>query len=293
MELDYVKLKEIKPAVAGYIRESQALLKSAAIPGVKEVHDIRVLMKKSRAVLKLISPQMENTYNDRNIADLQEVGKKMSSWRETTVNRKLLREFRKDYPAIFTQLNENERLLQLLEKPESITEAGEEKISAVEQIDFLLNRASYRLRFQSLNTIDPQLLLKELESTYKRVMDIYVLCRNNTKPESLHNFRKKSKDFLYQLTIFRPLNPSVIKALEKRLDTLTQNLGRYNDLAQLINSLGYDYKESSNPPAMNELIIKIREAQDRYLTRVWPSAFKIFCPGQKLVNVIGFKLLVI
>jgi CHAD domain-containing protein len=293
MELEYVKLKEIKPAVTGYIRESQALLKSAAIPGVKEVHDIRVLMKKSRAILKLISPQMEKTYNDRNITDLQEVGKKMSSWREKTVNRKLLREFKKDYPDIFAQLNDNEKLLQLLGKPGSIIEIGDEKISAVEQIDFLLNRASYRLRFQSLNTIDPQLLLKELESTYKNVMDIYVLCRNNTKPELLHNFRKKSKDFLYQLTIFRPLNPSVIKALEKRLDTLTQNLGRYNDLAQLINSLGYDYKESSNPPALNELIIKIREAQDRYLARVWPAAYKIFCPGQNLVNVIGFKLLVI
>jgi len=32
MELDYVKLKEIKPALAGYIRESQALLKNSIIP---------------------------------------------------------------------------------------------------------------------------------------------------------------------------------------------------------------------------------------------------------------------
>jgi CHAD domain-containing protein len=293
MELDYVKLKEIKPAVAGYIRESQSLLKRAAIPGIKEVHDIRVLMKKSRAVLKLISPQMEETYIDRNITDLQEVGRMMSSWRETTVNRKLLREFRKDYPEIFTQLNDNERLLRLLEKPDSIAEDGEEKLSSVEKIDFLLNKASYRLRFQSFNKVDPQLLLKELEYTYKTVMDIYVSCRNNSKPESLHTFRKKSKDFLYQLSIFRPLNPPVIKALEKRLDAITQNLGRYNDLAQLVKALGYDYKDSSNLPALNELIIKIRDDQDRYIGRVWPSAFKIFCPGQKLVNVIGFKLLMI
>lgn len=293
MELDYVKLKEIKPAVAGYIRESQALLKRSAIPGAKEIHDIRVLMKKSRAVLKLISPQIEETYHERNITDLQEVGRMMSAWRETTVHRKILREFRKENPFLFTQLSENETLSRLLEKPGSISESEEENRSAVEQISSRLNKTSYRLRFQSLSKVEPQLLLKELEATYKRVSDIYVLCRNNPKPVSLHNFRKKSKDFLYQLTIFRPLNPPVIKLLEKRLDTLTQNLGRYNDLEQLISALGYDYKESSNLPAMNELIIKIREAQDLYIAKGWPSAYKIFCPGQKLVNLLGFKLLVI
>ena len=46
MELDYVKLKDLKPAMAGYIRESQALLKRSAVPDEKAVHDIRVLMKK-------------------------------------------------------------------------------------------------------------------------------------------------------------------------------------------------------------------------------------------------------
>src|SRR5512133_3546227 len=190
MELDYVKLKEIKPAVAGYIRESQALLKRSAMPGVKEIHDIRVLMKKSRAVLKLISPQMEETYHKRNITDLQEVGRMMSAWRETTVQRKLLREFRKENPDIFTQLKENGIISQLLERPESGTVTGEENISALEQINSRLSKTSYRLRFQSLNMIDPPLLLKELESTYKRITEIYVACRNNPKSLSLHNFRK-------------------------------------------------------------------------------------------------------
>jgi hypothetical protein len=45
MELDYVKLKEIKPALAGYVRKSQTLLKKSAIPDEKVVHDVRVLMK--------------------------------------------------------------------------------------------------------------------------------------------------------------------------------------------------------------------------------------------------------
>jgi CHAD domain-containing protein len=109
----------------------------------------------------------------------------------------------------------------------------------------------------------------------------------------MHKFRKKAKDFLYQLYIFRSLNQSVIKSLEKKLDSMTQNLGKFNDLDQTIKALGYSYKEASNLPAMDELIVKIREKQDRFLSKVWPSAYQIFCPGQKLVNVLGFKLLVI
>jgi CHAD domain-containing protein len=109
----------------------------------------------------------------------------------------------------------------------------------------------------------------------------------------LHKFRKKAKDFLYQLYIFRPLNPSVIKTLEKKLDNLTQNLGKVNDLTQIIIAMNYDYKEAENLAAMNELVIRFREAQDVYLAKVWPTALQIFCPGNRLVNVLGFKLLVI
>jgi len=293
MELDYVKLKELKPALAGYIRESQTLLKRAPVPDEKEVHDIRVLMKKSRAMLKLLSPQVEDPFFERDAADLREVGRKLCSRRETSVQRKILKEFRKEYPEIFSELRNNEMLTKLLGRHESEQEPSEEIKTTLEQIYSLLNNTAYRIRFQTMTKIDPQLLIKELERTYSDVVGDYLNCRNNPKQEMLHKFRKKSKDFLYQLYIFRPLNPSVIKDLEKKLDSMTQNLGKYNDIAQIIKYLDYHYKNRSNPAAMDELIIKFREKQDRYLSRVWPTAYQIFCPGQILVNVLGFKLLVI
>jgi CHAD domain-containing protein len=293
MELDYVKLKEIKPAIAGYIRESHSLLKRSPVPDEKAVHDIRVLMKKSGAVLKLTSPQLDNPFFERDISDLREVGRILCSQRETSVQRKILKEFRKEYPDIFSRLSENEILTQLLEKHEPVKEPSAELTTALERIDSLLNKTAYRIRFQTMTKIDPQLLIKELEHTYLDIVRVYLNCRNNPKEEILHKFRKKSKDFLYQLYIFRPLNPSVIKDLEKKLDCMTQNLGKYNDIAQIIKYLDYHCKNRSNPPAMDELVIKFREAQDRNLGKVWPIAYQIFCPGQILVNVLGFKLLVI
>ena len=211
MELDYVKLKELKPALAGYISESQTLLKKSVIPDEKTVHDVRVLMKKSRAVMKISAPQLDKTYLDRDVASLKKVGSIMCSWRETSVQRKILKELRKENPKIFSRLSDNILLSNMLKKPEPVREPSEEIKSALDQIADLLYKTGYRIRFLSMNSLDPQLLIKELEITYTNVADIYLTCRNNPKPETLHKFRKRAKDFLYQLYFFRPLNPSVVK----------------------------------------------------------------------------------
>jgi CHAD domain-containing protein len=294
MELDYVKLKEIKPAIAGYIRESQILLRRADVPDDDAVHDIRVLMKKARALLKFVAPHLENGFNDRDIVALREVGRIMCSWREKSVQRKTLKEFKKKYPDIFSRLSQNEQINLILEKKENgSSEVPEEVKITLGKIEDLLSKTAYRIRFQNMKMIDPQVLLKELDLSYARVVDIYLNCRNDPKPKSLHEFRKKTKDFLYQLYVFKPLNPSIIKSLEKKLDTMGNNLGKFNDLTQIIKLLGYEYNPDAERSALDELIIKIRDAQDGYLSKVWPSAYQIFCPGQKLVNVLGFKLLVI
>ena len=293
MELDYVKLKDIKPALSGYIRNSQALLKKAAVPDEKSIHDLRVLMKKSRAVLRLAGPQLADDSYLRDISSFREVGRIMSSWRETSVTRKILKDLRKEFPDIFSQLTGNEKLGSLMFKPEPAPEPSAEMMVGLEKIDALLNKAGYRIRFQTMNKLDPQILLKELENTYNKVINVYLLCRNNPKPDSFHEFRKRVKDFLYQLYFFRPLNPSVIKVLEKNLNAIADNLGKFNDITQLIRLLGYKYKPDIKQQGMDELIIKLRERQDRYLSKTWPIAYKIFCPGQNIVNLLGFKLLVI
>ncbi len=90
MESDYIKLKQIKPVLSGYIREAQSLLKTDGFPDGKVVHDVRVLMKKARAALRLASPQMDVKFVEREIQELREVGRILSSWRDTLYFGKLL-----------------------------------------------------------------------------------------------------------------------------------------------------------------------------------------------------------
>jgi CHAD domain-containing protein len=293
MELDYVKLKDVKPALSCYVREALFMLKQNPVPDEKVVHDVRVLMKKARAVMRLISSQTEQETFIRNYEAFREVGRIMRSWRDSSVHRKTLKELKKQNPDIFSLMKDNVMLEAMLRKDPIPAEPSQEVRDDLEKIEELLGKAGFRIRFQNMSGFDPKILIKELDSTYNSVVDKYLICRNNLKPSDIHKFRKRAKDFLYQLYFFRPLNPSVIKTLEKKLDSMTQNLGRYNDLAQLILTIEYKYSASANSPLMDELAIIIRGEQDKHLSKVWSPAYKLFCPGQKLVNLLGFRLLVI
>jgi CHAD domain-containing protein len=291
MEQDYIKLKEIKPELAGYISEAQMLLKKSPIPDDASVHDMRVLLKKARSVLKLISPQVDSEYNQKDIPSLKEAAGIMSAWRDSTVYRKTLKELRKDFPQIFSQLKENEKITFLMKKPEPLKEPDPEVVSGIREIDSLLKKTGYRIRFTKLDT-NPELLLKELEQTYLKVVDMFLVCRNKPKEPGFHELRKKTKDFLYQLYFFRPLNSQAVKALEKKLEAMTRNLGKVNDLAQLVKALDYRYPNDLNAPVLDELVVRIREKQDEYLSKAWPTASKYFCPGKRLVNLLGYKVLI-
>ena len=286
---DYVRLKEIKPGLCGYIREARFKLDPGEIPDEIVVHDVRVLMKKSRATVRLLKSQIDEESFNREYSALREVGRIMRSWRETSVHRKLLKYLKKKYPELFSHLTVNEKINQLLSKPESEKEPSQEMRREIENIMGILHKSDYRWRFRSMNNLDPHLLLKELEITFNRASGSYLKARNYPKSVNIHEFRKITKDFLYQLSYFRPMKPKVIRDIEKRLENIAQNLGKYNDHSVLIKTLDYKYPSPDNSSAADELAVLIKKEQDRYLMKVWPAAFRIFRPGKNLGSVLGLK----
>src|SRR4030042_1085648 len=170
MEPDYVKLKEVQPALAGYIRDSQILLGKAPVPDDVTVHDVRVLMKKARAIMRLIASQVDKESYDREYGAFREVGRIMCSWRETSVHRKTLKELRKKKPAVFSSLHDNELIETLMTKTEQPAESSQDIKNDLDQIDDLLNKAGFRIRFQSMNNLDAKQLLNELDKDRKSVV---------------------------------------------------------------------------------------------------------------------------
>jgi CHAD domain-containing protein len=287
-EKETKQLRNIKPALAGYIRDSLVLLGQLPVPDDTAIHDIRVLMKKQRATIKLLRPLMEEESYRREYLAGREAGRILCSWREMSVLYKTAKALKKENPKLFLKLWDNEKIQILLRKPYSTWTAAGEQSKSVKEISAHLIKAQYRVRFLNLKDPDISLLLEELGRSFQIAAKAYLDCRNSPRQSLLHNFRKKSKTLLYQLYYFRPLNQPGIKSLEKKLDFLTQNLGKYNDLAQITDLIGYKYGDPGNSPVMDELAVVIRDKQDRYLSKVWPLAYRIFTPGKNPGDFLSF-----
>jgi CHAD domain-containing protein len=279
-EKETKQFRELKPALTGYIRDSLVLLRQLPVPDDAAIHDIRVLMKRQRATIKLVKPLLDEKSYRREYLAGREVGRILCSWREMSVLYKTAKALKKENPKLFIKLWDNETIQNLLRKPYSTwTNAGEQSKS-VKVIRAQLNKAQYRVRFLNLKEPDISLLMEELGRNYLIAAKAYLDCRNDPRQRLLHEFRKKSKTLMYQLYYFRHLNQPAIKSLEKKLDYLTQNLGKYNDLAQITGMIGYKYGNPGNSPVLDELAVVIRDKQDKYLSKVWPTAYRIFAPGK-------------
>lgn len=284
---------DIKPVLCGYLAEAQILLDSSVVPTEKVIHDVRVLMKKSRASVRLLKPLMDEASFNREYLTFRNIGRLMRTWRETSVHRKLLKDLKKRYPDLFSHLKDNEKINRLLAKQSIISEPSKEMSNDLAKIIELLRRSAFRLRFQALEILDQNLILAEIEKTFDIVSHCFLKARNYPKNINLHVFRKKTKDLLFQLFFFRPIDPRIISNLEKRLESLGQDLGKYNDYAGLINTLGYRYPSGENNSAIDDLILIVKQEQDKYLIKIWPSAYRIFRPGKKLAAIQGLKVSVI
>jgi CHAD domain-containing protein len=281
------QVREIKPSMTDYITGSLILLDQQPLPDDAAIHDIRVMMKKLRAAIRLVRPLLDEAVYNREYLSGRETGRILSSWRETAVLRKTVRALRKANPGLFLKLWDNEQIQSLLRKPYSSWEEAGVQARAVSEVKDQLTRTKHRLRFISLIDPDYRMLLEELDRSYTAARGAYLKCRNNPRSSLLHEFRKKSKTFMYQLVYFRHLNPTALKSIEKKLDTMTQNLGRSNDLAQIMAMTGYKYGSASNSDVADELAIVIRDRQDGYLMKVWPIAYRLFAPGKKLEDQLG------
>jgi len=280
---------DIKASMVQYITGSIALLSQQPIPDDKAIHDVRVMMKQHRAAVRLVRPLIDEPVYRREYDAGRETGRLIATWREAAVLRKTVKALKKENPELFMKLWDNEQIQELLRKPFRSWDEAARQAETVKEVSERLSKARYRVRFLGISEPDMQLLLEELERHYHTAAASYVAARSKPGTRLLHEFRKKSKTFMYQLCYFRHLNTSAVKSLEKKLDSMTQSLGRYNDLSQVRSLTGCRLGAGDNSDVINELAIVITDKQDQYLMKVWPVAYRIFAPGRKLQDLLGLS----
>jgi len=92
----------LRKVLKSVIGSSEAMIPAKGFPGPDEVHDIRVNMKKCRAILKLLRASPGAEFYSRENCALRNISLLFSSSRENEVLKKTLRLMSKNHPELFT-----------------------------------------------------------------------------------------------------------------------------------------------------------------------------------------------
>ena len=283
-----VSIRAVKPAMTRYLLRSALLLGQQLLPGDEAVHDVRVYMKRLRATLKLVKPCLDERSYRREYDAARNAGLLLADWRDTAVLRSTMKTLKKESPELFDLLSSEPKASGLFAGADLSWEEAAARKKRAAGLAEQMKKAAGRIRFLSLADPDPSLMAGSLEESYREACRAYITCRNRPKPRLIHDFRKKSKTFLYQLRYFRPLNPPAVKSIETKIDRLTEVLGRYNDLGEVIRVTGYVFGEPGNTPVMDLLWVLVKDMQDRQLLKVWVISRDIFRPGSSLRDLLPF-----
>ncbi|MBM3420713.1 MAG: CHAD domain-containing protein [Bacteroidetes bacterium] len=224
--------RKMKKTLQGLLGSGEAMIPAGGFPGPEQVHDIRVNMKKARAILKLLKGSAGNAWYTRENSEMRDISALFSSSREADVVTKTIRLLSRKDPEVF-----NAEVVMWLKSAASTAIAGNssEEVGnrvAAEAAD-RLRRAWYRVCFVNLSTVDEEHLLDGLWESFLRAEVAFGKARVTHYHEHIHEMRKRVKDLLYQTGFFSRYNPEHFSKLYSELDEIASVLGKCNDISVL------------------------------------------------------------
>jgi CHAD domain-containing protein len=199
----------------------------------ESVHDTRKRLKRLRASLRLQRAAIgDDTYRRENVA-LRDTGRKLSAPRDAAVLVETLddltRRFSDELPA--------QDVAPLRERLESaheqaVTELADDE-ATIARVRAELEDARTRSAAWTYDVGTFEALRPGLERIYRRGRKRMRAAAAETTDESLHEWRKRSKDLWHALQIVRPASPKRLKRLAKQAHDLSDLLGDDHDLAVL------------------------------------------------------------
>jgi len=199
----------------------------------RSVHLARKELKRARATLRLLRDALgRSTYKKENAA-LREVASPLSAVRDGRVLLDALRSLIDYYgaPAAALPLGKFQR--SLIRRRSQLRSSILEKRAPLREARKSLRAAQTRAAHWHVGRHGWSVLGAGLKRTYGRARRALQKVLRQASDEHLHEWRKQTKYFWYQLQIFTPLAPGPIGELESAARKLADFLGDDHDLAVL------------------------------------------------------------
>jgi len=195
------------------------------------IHEARKSVKKIRGILRLIQPELGGTYRREN-ARLQEIGRKLSEFRDAGAIIETFDDIRKKYRAELRNHNLASIRRGLVQrKKEAEEKAGIEK--ALGKIAATLRALGKDVKGWPLQTDGFPAIAPGLRNVFRRGRKTLAYARKHPRPENYHDLRKRVKDHWYHVRLLENLWTDVMKAYEASLKDLETWLGEDHNLVVL------------------------------------------------------------
>jgi CHAD domain-containing protein len=195
------------------------------------IHEVRKSVKRLRAVLRLMRPVLGSAYREENVA-LQEVGRTLSPVRDAHALIETFDELTEQYRKEVGD-NHTLRLQQILLAHRQEMEKGFERDRQIPQLVEKLRQICLRAESWPYGKADIRLLADGVATTLERGGKSYQDTYAESLPENFHDWRKRSKDLRYQLTLLEKIWPEVFAGFLGAAKKLEELLGMDHNLVVL------------------------------------------------------------
>ncbi|RZM78652.1 CHAD domain-containing protein [Leptolyngbya iicbica] len=209
----------------------------------RSIHDARKRLKKARSVLRLIRKSIDKDTYKREKNVLRDVGRSLAPARDAEAYQSTLDALLEAYEltldiSAFSDLKASlaglhtVRLGKLIEHEDTLQNlVGELKDSHT------------RLQQLALQATGWDALARSLHRIYRQGHERFHAAYETNNDEAFHEWRKRVKDFWYDMRLLRRLWPPVMSAFEEEGHRLSSLLGDSHDIAELRHFLHHHSEE--------------------------------------------------
>lgn len=240
----------------------------------RAIHETRKDLKKMRAVLRLVRDDLgKETFREEN-RRYRDAGKLLSDARDADVLEQTIESLRSDFPGDGTKLDE---LINELRSGSGADDpaAGQKDLADVATA---IESAGHLIDDWTLGSDDWTLFESGLRRTYRDGRRGLYRAEADPSAENIHEWRKRAKDLWYQLRLLRNAWSVGLKAQIKETERLTEQLGDYNDLTTLIETLE---KRLDGGAGYASLIDLAESEQTKLLAKAIPLGKRIYAEGSR------------
>jgi CHAD domain-containing protein len=230
LERDESVIAGLKRVLRDEFESATAQLSDKKANRDKAIHEARKSIKKTRALLRLVSAELGGAYPREN-ARLRDIARGLSAFRDDFVIVETFDDLKKKY-RIETRNRLRKARAGLVKKR---NEAGTAEVVGiiVDHAAAALARAAGRVDGWPLETDGFAALGPGLKKTYRAGRQALKSVREDPRPESYHELRKLVKDHWYHIRLLESVWTGAMTAYEKSLKDLETWLGNDHNFAVL------------------------------------------------------------